>query len=53
MKRRQSSKLIGEAAAAWPLAACARKSSNKISVVGVLWRAGSAEEESITTGAVS
>jgi putative ABC transport system substrate-binding protein len=47
MRRRDFIKVIAGSAAAWPLSARAQQSSNKIPVVGVLWHAGSAEEEEV------
>jgi putative ABC transport system substrate-binding protein len=47
MRRRDFIKVIAGSAAAWPFSARAQQSSNKIPVVGVLWHAGSAEEEDV------
>ena len=49
MQRREFITLIGGAAAAWPLAARGQP-TQKMPKVGVLWHAGSAEEEAIYLG---
>jgi hypothetical protein len=45
--RRKFISALGGTAFAWPFAARAQRSLNKIPVVGVLWHAGSAEEEDV------
>jgi putative ABC transport system substrate-binding protein len=47
MRRREFIAFVGSTALAWPLAAGAQQSPTKIPVVGVLWHAGSAEEEDV------
>ena len=47
MRRREFISLLGGAAAAWPHTARAQQPTRKIPRVGVLWHAGSAEEEAI------
>ena len=52
MRRREFISVFGSTVFAWPLAARAQQSSHKIPVVGVLWHAGSAEEERVPLGAL-
>jgi putative ABC transport system substrate-binding protein len=51
MRRRRFIK-VAAAFAAWPLAARAQQSSNKIPQVGVLWHAGNEEEEAVYLSAL-
>jgi ABC-type uncharacterized transport system substrate-binding protein len=51
MRRRDFITLVGGGAAAWPLLAGAQQ-SRKPPIIGVLWHAGSAEEEAIYIGAL-
>jgi len=47
MRRRTFIALFGGVLAAWPLVANGQQSPNRIPVVGVLWHAGSVEEEDV------
>src|SRR5215469_9552949 len=47
MRRRNFIAGLASATAAWPLAARAQQSPNKIPVAGVLWHASSADEEDV------
>jgi hypothetical protein len=47
VRRRDFITIIAGSATMWPLATRAQQSSKRIPVVGVLWHAGSAEEEEV------
>jgi hypothetical protein len=47
LKRREFIGLLGGVAAAWPMAAHAQRSPSTPPIVGILWHAGSAEEEDV------
>src|SRR4051794_26114830 len=47
MQRREFIRRIAGSPIAWPLAMRAQQASNKIPLVGVLWHAGSVEEEDV------
>ena len=47
MRRREFVTIFGGTVALWPIATHAQQSSSKIPVVGVLWHAGSAQEEEV------
>ncbi|MGC2079281.1 MAG: ABC transporter substrate binding protein, partial [Xanthobacteraceae bacterium] len=51
MRRRQFIRLVGAAAATWPLAARAQQ-SKPIPRIGVMWHAGNEHEEAIYLGAL-
>ena len=51
MRRREFITLLGGGAAIWPFVARAQQSRH-LPIVGLLWHAGSAEEEAVYLGAV-